>query len=207
MIDIFKTVCNVGNRTFDRQMAVEEAKRVNHDPNNDEVLPWGIDDRDVKALESFIGQIQCGSTERQCGAGRCSPFFTRAKKKPPCQRDRKMVFWTSLAKSPLSKLFLHMCLHESANESAVTPMFKLMDALAMSLCPTVSVDELHDLEVKINAACDAVEIASPAMCSTICMHLLRHTPDQMRRTGPTHCSWTYFLERCVRFARCNCSTL
>ena len=33
------------------------------------------------------------------------------------------------------------------------------------------------------------------------MHLLRHIPDQIRRTGPLHQSWTFFMERFVRFVR------
>lgn len=201
-MDLFKTISDVGARKFKPNMIAAEAERVGFDPTAHSKYPWAVDKADVKALEKYTDRIIAGNTERSYGAGKYSPFFTDAKSKPACQRDRKMVYWTLLAKSPLSKLYLHMCLDAGASERSVTALFKLMDALAMGTMPTMSRGELGSFEDRMDAACDAIEEAFPKMCSTICMHLLRHLGDQIRRTGPIQCSWTYYVERYVRYVRC-----
>ena len=199
--DLFQCVCNCGKKKFTPEMQHMEGDRVGCDGENDDVLPWAVDGKDVKAIEQFISKTLAGSKERECGATKRGPFFTDASRKPSAQRDRKMVFWTLSLKCPLAKPFLHMSLHQSAHERAITPMFKLCDTIALSLTQTTTDADLDELETKMNSALDDIEAVLPKQMSTMCMHLLRHTADQMRRTGPLHQSWTHFMERHVRFVR------
>ena len=202
--DVFKCLANARTKKLSPDMFTGEKERLGlSDDEKGAVLPWALDKKDVNDVERFIDGMTSGSKQRSHGASRQSPFFSSESKGAPlCQRDRKMVCWTLTTKCPLAKLHLHLGLHQSANERCVTALFKLFDVLGLCLQHAFKRDELDDLQRKLNSALNTLEEVLPKFVSTVCMHSIRHVPDQIRRCGPLHQSWTMFVERYVRWVLC-----
>lgn len=143
-------------------------------------FPYQLSPTEIKAADERACNVQV-----PLGFGfNPSPFFS----KPTRMKSHD---WKQVA----SQGILKYCLRGMLGENQRNTLFLLLDSI-QEICSEIQrLDDLDEIEVRLNRALALLERDYPVVLQNITTHILHHVIDGIRKFGPIYGTWMFAFER------------
>ena len=98
-------------------------------------------------------------------------------------------------KQVVSQGILKYCLRGILGENQRRTLFQLLDSMQEICNEKLSLDDLNDIEMRLNKTMALLERVYPITLQNITTHILHHVIDGIRRFGPIYGTWMFVFVR------------